>query len=74
MAVWNVFRLKLFYLKKQDVVNVFLVAKGVEVESRDTDQFNITKQMSEFIAIESFEGKNWEEHAYTLKHLGREIQ
>ena len=49
-TVWNVFRLGLFSLKKEDIVKVFLLAKGVEVEALDTKQFNITKEMNDFIA------------------------
>jgi len=48
-TVWNAFRLGIFSLKKEDEVKVFLLAKGVECESLDTEQFNITKEMSGFI-------------------------
>ena len=48
-TVWNAFRLGIFSLKKEDQVKVFLLAKGVECESLDTDKFNVTKEMSEFI-------------------------
>jgi uncharacterized protein involved in oxidation of intracellular sulfur len=48
-TVWNAFRLGIFSLKKEDEVKVFLLAKGVECESLDTDIFNITKEMSGFI-------------------------
>jgi len=48
-TVWNAFRLGIFSLKKEDQVKVFLLAKGVECESLDTDKFNITNEMSEFI-------------------------
>tara|TARA_Y100000385_G_scaffold102968_1_gene106454 strand:+ start:556 stop:876 length:321 start_codon:yes stop_codon:yes gene_type:complete len=48
-TVWNAFRLANFSLKKNDVVNVFLMAKGVEAESLSTDQFNIIEQMNNFI-------------------------
>ena len=44
-TVWNAFRLGVFALKKQDAVKVFLLAKGVECESLDTDQFKVTEQM-----------------------------
>lgn len=48
-TVWNAFRLGLFSLKKEDDVKVFLLAKGVEAESLGNDQFNVIKQMSEFV-------------------------
>ena len=48
-TVWNAFRLGLFSLKNKDEVKVFLLAKGVEAETLDSDQFNVTKEMSEFI-------------------------
>lgn len=48
-TVWNAFRLGIFSLKKEDEVKVFLLAQGVECESLDTDKFNITKEISEFI-------------------------
>ena len=44
-TVWNAFRLGNFALKKGDTVKVFLLAKGVECESLDTDKFNITEQI-----------------------------
>ena len=43
------FRLEIFSLKNADQVKVFLLAKGVECESLDTDKFNVTNEMSEFI-------------------------
>ena len=48
-TVWNAFRLGIFSLKKEDEVKVFLLAKGVESESLDTDKFNVTNEMSGFI-------------------------
>lgn len=50
-TVWNAFRLGVFSLNKKDDVNVFLLAKGVEAEALDTDQFNVTKQMTDFVQI-----------------------
>jgi uncharacterized protein involved in oxidation of intracellular sulfur len=44
-TVWNAFRLGVFALVKDDAVKVFLLAKGVECESLDTDQFKVTEQM-----------------------------
>lgn len=44
-TVWNAFRLGAFALKAGDAVAVFLLAKGVECESLDTDRFAVTTQM-----------------------------
>lgn len=48
-TVWNAFRFGNFVLKEGDKVKVFLLAKGVECESIDTDKFNITEQMRSFV-------------------------
>lgn len=48
-TVWNAFRLGVFSLKKSDAVKVFLLAKGVESESLDTEKFRVTEEMSLFI-------------------------
>ena len=48
-TVWNAFRLWIFALKEGDTVKVFLLAKGVECESIDTDKFRVTEKMQEFI-------------------------
>lgn len=48
-TVWNAFRLGVFSLKKSDEVKVFLLAKGVECESLDTEKFNVTKEMKLFV-------------------------
>ncbi len=48
-TVWNAFRLGNLALKERDQVKVFLLAKGVECESLDTNQFNVTSQMRSFI-------------------------
>ena len=48
-TVWNAFRLGVFSLKKSDSVKVFLLAKGVECESLDTDKFKVTEEMSQFV-------------------------
>ena len=48
-SVWNAFRLGGFSLKKGDEVKVFLLAKGVECESINTDEFNISEQMQDFV-------------------------
>ena len=48
-TVWNAFRLGVFSLKKSDTVKVFLLAKGVECESLDTEQIRVTEEMELFI-------------------------
>ena len=48
-TVWNAFRLGNFALKEGDEVKAFLLAKGVESESLDTDQFKVTEQMQSFV-------------------------
>jgi hypothetical protein len=44
-TVWNAFRLADFALKEGDTVKAFLLAKGVESESLDIEQFKVTRQM-----------------------------
>ena len=48
-TVWNAFRLGVFSLKKSDSVKVFLLAKGVECESLDTNKFKVTEEMNQFV-------------------------
>jgi len=48
-TVWNAFRLGIFSLKEKDEVKVFLLAKGVECETLDTDKFKVTEQMQSFV-------------------------
>jgi uncharacterized protein involved in oxidation of intracellular sulfur len=48
-TVWNAFRLGVFSLKNGDTVKVFLLAKGVECESLDTDKFKVTAQMQDYV-------------------------
>jgi uncharacterized protein involved in oxidation of intracellular sulfur len=48
-TVWNAFRLGVFALKQGDVVSTFLLAKGVEAESLDSDKFKVTEQMRAFV-------------------------
>jgi uncharacterized protein involved in oxidation of intracellular sulfur len=48
-TVWNAFRFGSFALKEGDDVKVFLLAKGVECETLDTDKFKVTEQMRLFI-------------------------
>jgi len=47
-TVWNAFRLGVFALQQGDTVKVFLLAKGVEAESLNTDKFKVTAQMQDF--------------------------
>ncbi|MDI6655742.1 MAG: DsrE family protein [Candidatus Hydrothermarchaeota archaeon] len=48
-TVWNAFRFGNFALKEGDEVKVFLLAKGVECESLDTDKFKVTEQMQTLV-------------------------
>ena len=48
-TVWNAFRFGNFALKEKDQVKVFLLAKGVECESIDTEKFKVTEQMHSFV-------------------------
>ena len=48
-TVWNAFRFGNFALNEGDTVKVFLLAKGVECESLDTDKFVVTEQMKTFV-------------------------
>jgi uncharacterized protein involved in oxidation of intracellular sulfur len=51
-SVWNAFRFGNFALNagEGDEVHVFLLGRGVECESLDTDKFKVTDQMRTFIA------------------------
>lgn len=48
-VIWNAFRLGNFALDEGDEVKVFLLAKGVEAESHQSEQFNIREQMKSFV-------------------------
>ncbi len=48
-TVWNAFRYGNFALKAGDEIKVFLIGKGVEAESLDTDKFAVTQQMKDFL-------------------------
>lgn len=48
-TVWNAFRLANFSLRHGDTVKVFLMGKGVECESIDTETFSVTQQLRSFI-------------------------
>jgi uncharacterized protein involved in oxidation of intracellular sulfur len=47
-TAWNAFRLGNFALKSGDQAEIFLLGKGVECESADTQQFKVTDQMRAF--------------------------
>lgn len=49
-TVWNAFRLGVFALKKGDIVQVFLLAGGVECESIVSDKFKVAEQMQSFVS------------------------
>ena len=48
-TAWNAFRLGSFALGRQDQVKVFLLAKGVECETLDDEQFKVGVQMQGFV-------------------------
>ena len=48
-TVFNAFRLGTFSLGKGDSVRVFLLAKGVESETLDGNQFKVSEQMQSFV-------------------------
>lgn len=48
-TVWNAFRFGDFALKVGDEVKVFLLAKGVECESLDSEKFKVTEQIRAFV-------------------------
>lgn len=47
-TVWNAFRLGILALSCGDEVTIFLLAKGVEVETLDTNEFDVTDKLGEF--------------------------
>ncbi len=47
-TVWNAFRLGVFSLKQGDLVAVFLLGKGVESESLDSEKFDVIGLMRSF--------------------------
>ena len=48
-TAWNAFRVANFSLSVGDEVRVFLLGKGVETESADTDKINISEQIQTFV-------------------------
>ncbi len=49
-TVWNAFRFGNFALTQKDEAKVFLLGKGVEAESLDTNKFKVTEQMKAFVS------------------------
>lgn len=49
-VVYNAFRLANYSIDNQDEVSIFLLAKGVEFESLDSEQFPILDLANQFIA------------------------
>jgi uncharacterized protein involved in oxidation of intracellular sulfur len=47
-TAWNAFRLGVYSLGQGDQASVFLLAKGVECQSLDSDQFKVSEQMQAF--------------------------
>lgn len=48
-TVWNAFRFGNFAIGEGDSVKVFLLAKGVECETLNTDKFKVTDQIKRFV-------------------------
>lgn len=48
-TIWNAFRFANFSLGNKDKVEVFLISKGVEYESKSSEQFNIIEQAEKFL-------------------------
>jgi len=48
-TVWNAIRFGNFALKEGDEVKLFLLGKGVECESLDTEKFKVTEQIRLFV-------------------------
>jgi len=50
-TVWNAFRLGAFSTNKSDQVKIFLLGKGVESETLDTEKFSVTGEMQSFVNV-----------------------
>jgi len=48
-TVWNAFRFGNFALNQGEQVKVFLLGKGVESETLDTDKFKVTEQIQTLV-------------------------
>ena len=51
-TVWNALRFANFALSMGDEVNVFLLSKGVECESIDTNKFRVSEELQKFVSGE----------------------
>lgn len=49
-TVWNALRFANFAIQEGDTVKIFLLAKGVEYESLDGEQFKIREQADAFLS------------------------
>ena len=47
-TVWNAFRFGVFAHKQGDTVSAFLLGKGVEAESLDSEKFDVIGQIRQF--------------------------
>ena len=48
-TVYQAFRLGIYALGQGDQVNMFLLARGVECEDLDNEQFNVTKEIKTYL-------------------------
>jgi len=48
-TVWNAFRFGSYAVTEGETVRIFLLGKGVQSESIDSEQFQITEQMRSFV-------------------------
>ena len=48
-TVWNAIRFGNYALNEGDDVKLFMLGKGVECESMDTDKFKVTEQMQTLV-------------------------
>lgn len=48
-TVWNAFRVGAYARQQKDTVTVFLLARGVECETLDSERFPVRAQMQEFV-------------------------
>jgi uncharacterized protein involved in oxidation of intracellular sulfur len=67
-TVWNAFRFGNYAMKEGDSVAMFLIGKGVESETLDTNTFDITEQMRSL--IEGGGTISACETCLTIHHLG----
>ncbi len=48
-TIWNALRLGNFALDMKDEVDIFLIGKGVEIESFDSPRFEVSEQLKTFV-------------------------